>query len=122
MDAIKKNNQLKIKKKDDKTKSIVYLNERLDRLVKLYPSSFDDKSLNILGKLVINEKKNDCKSLSYKILFYDEDNVRSHEINFVEKYGMTVCSYHVTYGFQSESTLYSCLNVKELLARNRREI
>ena len=38
-------------------------------------------------------------------------------INFV-----TVCSYHVTYAFQSESTLYSCLNVKELLARSRREI
>ena len=35
---------------------------------------------------------------------------------------MTVCSYHVTYGFQSESTLYSCLNVKELLARSRRKI
>ena len=33
-----------------------------------------------------------------------------------------VCSYHVTYAFQSESTLYSCLNVKELLARSRREI
>ena len=32
------------------------------------------------------------------------------------------CSYHVTYAFQSESTLYSCLNVKELLARNRCEI
>ena len=35
---------------------------------------------------------------------------------------LTVCSYHVTYAFQSESTLYSCLNVKELLARSRREI
>ena len=34
----------------------------------------------------------------------------------------TVCSYHVTYAFQSESTFYSCLNVKELLARSRREI
>ena len=33
-----------------------------------------------------------------------------------------VCFYHVTYAFQSESTLYSCLNVKELLARSRREI
>ena len=30
--------------------------------------------------------------------------------------------YHVTYAFQSESTLYSCLNVKELLARNRGDI
>ena len=36
--------------------------------------------------------------------------------------GLTVCSYHVTYTFQSESTLYSCLNVKELLAQSRLEI
>ena len=35
---------------------------------------------------------------------------------------MTVSSYHVTYTVQSESSLYSCLNVKELLARSRREI
>ena len=35
---------------------------------------------------------------------------------------MTVCYYHVTYVFQSESTLYSCLNVKEPLARNRHKI
>ena len=35
---------------------------------------------------------------------------------------MTVCYYHVTDTFQSESTLHSCLNFKELLARNRREI
>ena len=33
-----------------------------------------------------------------------------------------VWSYHVTYAFQSESALYNCLNVKELLAQNRREI
>ena len=33
-----------------------------------------------------------------------------------------VCSYHVMYAFQSESALYNCLNVKELLAQNRREI
>ena len=35
---------------------------------------------------------------------------------------LTICYYHVTYVFQSESSLYSCLNVKELLARNRRDI
>ena len=35
---------------------------------------------------------------------------------------LTVCSYHVMYACQSESTLYSCLNVKELLARSRREV
>ena len=29
---------------------------------------------------------------------------------------LTVYSYHVTYAFQSESTLHSYLNVKELLA------
>ena len=37
-------------------------------------------------------------------------------------YGLIVCFYHVTYEFESESTLYSCLNVKELLARSRRHI
>ena len=35
---------------------------------------------------------------------------------------LSVCSCHVTYAFQSESTLYSCLNVKELLARSMRKI
>ena len=35
---------------------------------------------------------------------------------------LTVCSCRVVYVFQSESMLYSCLNVKELLARRRREI
>ena len=34
----------------------------------------------------------------------------------------TICSDHVTFKFQSESTLYSCLNVKELLAWNRCDI
>ena len=33
---------------------------------------------------------------------------------------LTVCSYHVTYAFYSESTLCSYLNVKELLAQNQR--
>ena len=35
---------------------------------------------------------------------------------------LVVCSNHVTDAFQSESTLYSCLDVKELLARSRRKI
>ena len=35
---------------------------------------------------------------------------------------VTVCSCHVTYVFQCESTLYSCVNVKELLAQSRRKI
>ena len=32
---------------------------------------------------------------------------------------LTVCSYHVTYTFQTKSTLFSYLNVKRLLAQNR---
>ena len=35
---------------------------------------------------------------------------------------LTVSYCHVTYAFQSESRLSSCLNVKELLDRSRREI
>ena len=35
---------------------------------------------------------------------------------------LTACSYHVTYAFQSESTLYGCLNSKELLAWSRPKI
>ena len=35
---------------------------------------------------------------------------------------MTVFYYHVKYAFQSESTLYNCLNFKEILARNRSHI
>ena len=33
-----------------------------------------------------------------------------------------LCYYYVTYAFQGESAVYRCLNVKELLARNRRNI
>ena len=40
---------------------------------------------------------------------------------FLSKF-MTVCYYQCTHTFQSESALYSCLNVKELLAQNRRDI
>ena len=42
--------------------------------------------------------------------------------NWIKPFLFSVCSCHVTYAFQSEFTLYSCLNVKALLARSRREI
>ena len=35
---------------------------------------------------------------------------------------LIVCSYQVAYTFESESALYSCLNVKEFLVRNRADI
>ena len=41
---------------------------------------------------------------------------------FVSRVYLTVFSYHVSCAFQSESTLYSWLNFKELLSRNRRGI
>ena len=41
---------------------------------------------------------------------------------FVTRFYLTVCSFHVTCAFQSESTLYSCLNFKELFSQNRRSI
>ena len=54
--------------------------------------------------------------------FNTSDSLNAYLANFDNEAYLTVCSYHVTYAFQSESTLYSCLNVKELLARSRREI
>ena len=35
---------------------------------------------------------------------------------------LRICTYHVTYAFQSECTLYSCLDVKELLSRRTGKI
>ena len=50
LDAIKNNNLLKAKKKDDKTKDIVYLEERVDKLDSRYPKSFDSNSIFFVGK------------------------------------------------------------------------
>ena len=49
-------------------------------------------------------------------------NIKFVEPCLIQGDKMVVCYYHVTYAFQSESALYSCLNVKKLLARNRHEI
>ena len=43
-------------------------------------------------------------------------------VTFLRESVLNVCSYHVTYAFHSKSTLYSCLNFKQLLARSRRQI
>ena len=53
------------------------------------------------------------------LLFYDVFFNFSYAINC---YFLTVCSYHVTYTFQSKSTPQSFLNVKELLAQKRHYI
>ena len=49
-------------------------------------------------------------------------NFSSFFFSFESYWGLTVCSYYVTDAFQSEFTIYSCLNVKEFLARNRCDI
>ena len=66
-----------------------------------------DKFLEILNK--------QDQAMKYRVEF---EYYKKYEF----KVHLTVCSHHVTYMFQNESILYSCLNVKELLARNRREI
>ena len=52
----------------------------------------------------------------------DSDNYVNVNYKERSKKALIVCFYHVTYEFESESTLYSCLNVKELLVRSRRHI
>ena len=44
------------------------------------------------------------------------------KIEFIKNPYLPVCYYSVLYALHSESTLYSCLNVKELLAPTRRDI
>ena len=56
------------------------------------------RTLNHLAKLVVNDWA------VFIVLIYTEN--------------LIVCSYHVTYAFQSGSLLYSFLNIKELLGRS----
>ena len=91
-----------------------------------------DKYNNTYHK-TIKTKSIDVKSYSFaeyieesiekdpKFKVGDHVRISKYKNLFAEEYTPTVCSYHVTYAFQSESTLYSCLNVKELPARSRRE-
>ena len=64
----------------------------------------------------------DCWKVSSVVHVFKNIGERSAAKNYRPDSKVTVCFCHVTYAFQSESTLYSCLNVKELLARIRREI
>ena len=70
--------------------------------------SMGENSIKHLFDDLLGEKRGFNYTLSNKII--------------LKKRIKTVCSCRVTHAFQSESTLYSCLNVKELLARSRREI
>ena len=64
------------------------------------------------------EKSGKIPSVVFFLLVF-----RFWDISFQsEQYPVTVCSYHVTYAFQSEFTLHICLNVNKFLAQSRREI
>ena len=49
-----------------------------------------------------------------KITEYDDLVKKPNAIQTTNTSNLTVCSCHVTYAFQSESTLYICLNVNSL--------
>ena len=73
-----------------------------------------------------NTRSFKLNKLSSKDLFIFAENAHFMWVDLdrnADQYKQLIaCSCHVTYVSQSESTLYSCLNVKELLPRNRREI
>ena len=76
------------------------------------------------GKLNIADKR-DFTSTWKNVIFYIKKGIIMwyHNIFWQSKWiciGCMLLSYHIR--FQSESTLYSCLNLKKLLARNRRDI
>ena len=64
-----------------------------------YNHLFHKWTLNLLAKLALND---------WAVLW-----------GIICMMHLTACSYHAMHMFGSNSTLYSCLNVKELLARSR---
>ena len=87
------------------------------------------KGLKFLTTLVIQFKKKIESDNATKYIPYYSNSKAERTINesdidglFEVIYTTIVCFYRITYAFQSESTLYSCLNVKELLTQNRRDI
>ena len=72
---------------------------------------------------IITAKKDACLHSQLRIVKYWRS-VRfpsKKNVILIIFFLLTVCPCHVTYKFQSESTLYSCLNVKELLSRSKRK-
>ena len=51
---------------------------------------------------------------SYDAVVFKSDHPSNEFKDLIKQKDTTICSCHVTYAFQNESTLYSCLNVKEL--------
>ena len=51
----------------------MYLKEGINKLIRAYPKSFDEKSPVLLEKLTIKDNEIDYKNLTYKIYFLKED-------------------------------------------------
>ena len=77
-----------------------------------------EPSFQGVNRLFILAFENDTQRTSHSNYYLPNVELKNCNVTI----NLTVCSYHVTYAFQSESTFYSCLNVKELLAQSRREI
>ena len=80
---------------------------------------FNAKPSNWYNIDITSNKGRKIEAVTSQNGLHQEINKPTHILN---NFSSSVCSYHVTYAFQSESTLYVCLNVKELLAQNRRDI
>ena len=77
-----------------------------------------EPSFQGVNRLFILAFENDTQRTSHSNYYLPNVELKNCNVTI----NLTVCSYHVTYAFQSESTFCSCLNVKELLAQSRREI
>ena len=82
---------------------------------------FDKKTAVGAAKNEIMQKKKLAKELD-KLIIRKFEKLKLHSSFVNNIWGLTVCYYHITYAFQSESVFCVCLNVKELLTRNRCEI
>ena len=97
-----------------------------DRLIaKLNTYGFDRNALKLIYDFLSDRSRKTKKGCSFSAYLDIIYGVPQGSILGLLLFNIdicTVCSCHVTYAFESESALYSCLNVKELLARSRREI
>ena len=97
------------------------LNGKLQFLCSVYPGKFiPRKRENQPRKFTFSQKP---MSLKYVVVIINFKVVTDSPTTQLEKccrfiIALTVCPYRVTYLLKSESTLYSCLNVKKPLAQN----
>ena len=71
--------------KDSRTKIVVYLEERIDKLFKICPEYFNNESINSL-EVLAKDKSIDFKNFSDKIFFSAEDSFTFHAIDFLKEY------------------------------------